>query len=126
MKYRDDPEPLTHSVAVYQDLKYGWFSVMHFNGDAARDARLHPGDVRISEPMELTFTRLNDEAVVASALETLSAMEQGARKELADKLVAIGMQRSQLLSLTHQPDLTPEYAPPARVPAAPTIMEDFI
>lgn len=60
------------------------------------------GYVRISEPIELTFRAVSDDAIVANAVKSLDEAEREALNELNTKIAAIRAQKAQLLALTHQ------------------------
>lgn len=60
------------------------------------------GYTAASEVLEVTFTPLPAEVVVASQLDALDKREEELRSELADKIAAINERRSELRALTHQ------------------------
>lgn len=59
------------------------------------------GYVRISEPVEVRFTAISDDAVVQNAVAALNEEERKAIAELNAKVAAIRERKQQLLSLTH-------------------------
>lgn len=60
------------------------------------------GYVRISEPVEVHFAAINQDEIVARAVESLNAEERKVIDELNQKLAQIREKRSQLLALTHE------------------------
>ena len=60
------------------------------------------GYVRISEPVEVQFTAIDNDEMVAKAVESLNEEERKAIEELNNKIATIREKKSQLLALTHQ------------------------
>jgi len=89
-----------HAVALYKSLKYGWVSLFDYYGE--KDVEFHSDSVRISEPVEVMFRPLENDAVIQGALKTLDEMERQARIELEKKLAEFRNQRASLMALTHQ------------------------
>lgn len=58
--------------------------------------------VRVTEPVEITFTAISNDEVVAKAVESLNEEERKAIEELNTKIAGIREKRNQLLALTHQ------------------------
>ncbi len=78
----------------------------HFTPLPAGQLREYPklNCVRITEPVEVTFTAISNDEVVAKAVESLNEEERKAIEELNAKIAAIREKKSQLLALTHQVD----------------------
>lgn len=66
-----------------------------------REAPLQ-GYVRVSEPVEVQFIAINQDEIVARAVESLNEEERKVIDELNQKLAQIREKRSQLLALTHE------------------------
>lgn len=94
---------LQQTIAVYKNLTGDYCILLRFMGDT--DGDFHTGYVRISEPCDVTFAPLKNEAVVRNALKALDGLEHEARMELGEKLGKINEQREQLRSLTYQPEV---------------------
>jgi len=58
--------------------------------------------VRISEPVEIQFTAVDNDEIVAKAVESLNESERKAIEELNATIAAFREKKSQLLALTHQ------------------------
>lgn len=71
--------------------------------DGERREHILKGYVRISAPIEVAFTSLENDSIVQKAVESLDALERDAIRELNEKIAAIREQKSQLLALTYQP-----------------------
>lgn len=101
-----DPFAQPEKVALYRDLSGGWTHVSRFYGaPGIDDANYHYDVVRISEPVEVQFTKLEDKEAIANAISMLDAKE---KKILADSYVEvekIRQQKQSLLALTHQTDV---------------------
>lgn len=63
------------------------------------------GYVRITEPVDLKLTAIDDDSIVQKAVESLNEEERKAIEELNKKIVGIRERKNQLLSLTHQPEV---------------------
>lgn len=89
-------------MAVYRNMEQnamnGWESVRRI--DLYENMG---GYCRVSEPAEVTFQPLKDDAVIQNALHALDGAELKAREDLQRTLDRIKDQRAQLLMLTHKP-----------------------
>lgn len=76
----------------------------HCNPLPADQKREYPKQsyVRISEPVELSFSPISSDEIVAKAVESLNEEERKTIDELNRKIAAIREKKSQLLALTHQ------------------------
>lgn len=99
MTKNDNPFDKPHRVALCRSMKYGWLSILDYADD-----RQYTEYVRISEPAEVRFQPLQDDAVIRNAIAACDAAEKAAYLELNQKLAQIREQKSQLLALTHQPE----------------------
>lgn len=70
-----------------------------------RRENLRASYVRISEPVEVTFTSVSNDEVIQKAVATLDAEERQAIDELNKKVAAIRERKSQLLAITFQPEV---------------------
>jgi hypothetical protein len=102
-------------IALYKRLDGGWYMVdeiryrnhdEHYSPLPEGEKREHAlsGYVRVSEPVEVAFSPLADDAVIQKAVESLDQAERDAIRELNEKIAAIRSQKAQLLALTHQPE----------------------
>lgn len=101
-------------VALYAQMsEHAWFAIFEVTysdydehhtklPDGERRERPMEGFVRISEPVTLKFTAIDDDAIVQKAVESLDAEERNAIEELNKKIAGIRERKSQLLALTHQ------------------------
>lgn len=64
--------------------------------------RALPGWVRISEPVEIKFTAVDNDSIVRHAVESLNEEERKIVDEMNKKLADIRGRKNQLLSLTHE------------------------
>lgn len=62
--------------------------------------------VRITEPVEIRFTAISDDAVVQNAIASLNEEERKAIAELNQKVTAIRERKAQLLALTYQSEVS--------------------
>lgn len=60
--------------------------------------------VRVSEYVEITFPKLQDEIVLDEYIAALDRSERAIRLEFQKKLDEIAGQRASLLALTHKPE----------------------
>lgn len=60
------------------------------------------GWVRVSEPVEVGFSGLENDIVVRNAVASLDEQERELRAELGKKIAEIQERRNQLLALTHE------------------------
>jgi len=101
-------------VALYASMDmseyYAVLEVMYVNYDEHLSP-LPPGQlreypkssyVRISEPVEIQFTAIDNDEIVAKAVESLNESERKAIEELNATIAAFREKKSQLLALTHQ------------------------
>ena len=65
--------------------------------------RTMEGWVRISEPVEVQFSCIDNDSIVRNAVASLEEQERQLRAELAKKLVTLHDRKNQLLALTYQP-----------------------
>jgi hypothetical protein len=106
--------PRTIALYASMDLDdyYSVQEVMYVNYDEHyttlpdRKQREYPRTsyVRISEPVEVGFTGIANDEIVAKAVESLNEQERKTIDELNVKLAAIREKKLQLLALTHQPE----------------------
>jgi hypothetical protein len=101
-------------VALYQRMDSdNWFTLWEVQySDCDENYRPLPdgelreepleGYVRITEPVEVTFTAIGNDEIVAKAVEALNAEEQKVIRELNKKLADIRGRKNQLLALTHE------------------------
>ena len=100
---KHDPFAEPRQVALYQELSSGWTRISTFYGEKD-DASVHCGDVRISEPVTVTFKPLSNNEAISNAVAALDAQE---KKLLADTEMAlrkIREQKQNFLALTHEPE----------------------
>jgi hypothetical protein len=114
MKDVRDQVAKKRKVALYASMDMGdYYPVLevsyvdydeHLNPLPAGQLREYPkqGYVRISEPIELSFSPISNDEIVAKAVESLNEEERKAIDELNRKIAAIREKKSQLLALTHQ------------------------
>ncbi len=62
------------------------------------------GFIRVSEPVKVTFTAIDNDMMVRNAVQSLNEEERKLIDELNTKLAQIRERKSQLLALTHQVD----------------------
>lgn len=62
------------------------------------------GYVRISEPVEVSFTAVDNDSMVRNAVASIDEEERKLRSELNRKLAQLQDRRNQLLALTYQPE----------------------
>ena len=86
---------MTHSVYLVV-TSYG--AVMVTSGDPKHDPE---GWVRISEPVEITFSPLTEERIVAAQLAAIDLAEEKLRSDFADKIAVLNNKRDELRALTH-------------------------
>lgn len=60
--------------------------------------------VRVSDPLEVGFTPVDDDSMVRNAVSSLDEQERALLDELNRKLADIKERRNQLLALTYQAD----------------------
>jgi hypothetical protein len=106
----------TRKVALFASLTipdfYMLWEVHYSNVDKHYDALPngetrevpHEGYVRVSEPIDLHFTAVSDDAVVQNAVASLDEAERKAIAELNAKIASIRSQKAQILALTYQPE----------------------
>jgi len=90
-------------IALYQDPKRGHVFVATYWGE--RDAILHAGDIRISQPLDVRFDQLPKDELVQTAIAALDAAEQTVRCEMQQRIDEIRERKQQLLALTYEPDV---------------------
>lgn len=61
------------------------------------------GYVRVSAPLEVKFTAIDEDMVIQKAVESLNAEERKAIEDLNAKIASIRERKNQLLALGHQP-----------------------
>jgi hypothetical protein len=89
-------------VALYQDPKYGSVYVGTYFGE--KDPQYHSGDIRLSAPLEVRFNSLPNDEMVQGAVKALDEAATQVRLEMQRQLDEIAERKSQLLSITFQPD----------------------
>ncbi len=101
-------------VALYASLEmsdyYPVMEVLYVNYDehysTLPDGQLreYPKNdyVRISEPVEIQFTSISHDEMVARAVDSLNEQERKAVDELNKKIAGIREKKAQLLALTYQ------------------------
>lgn len=106
------------TVALYSSMDMDdYYAVMevlyvdydeHYSPLPAGQKREYPKSsyVRISEPIEITFSAITNDEIVARAVESLNEEERKVIDELNRKIAAIREKKSQLLALTHQPEVS--------------------
>jgi hypothetical protein len=62
------------------------------------------GYVRVSKPVEVDFSAIGNDEIVAKAVESLTETERKIQVETEQKLAKIREQKKQLLALTYQPE----------------------
>lgn len=72
---------------------------------------------RVSEPVEIVFKPITDDATVQYMVQAIDAEENSARMALEQKLVELRERKASLLALTHQ--TVSEISPPAGTPLCP-------
>jgi hypothetical protein len=103
------------NIALYKSLDSDWYTVdevrfatfdEHYRPLPEGEARekVMKGFVRVSEPVEVTFSQLGNDSIIQKAVESLDEAEREAIRELNAKIAAIREQKSQLLALTYQPE----------------------
>jgi hypothetical protein len=104
----------SREIALYAQLSaHTWFCVFEVTysdydehrtklPDGERRERPMEGFVRVSEPIRVEFTAINDDAIVQNAVESLDAEERKAIEDLNAKIASIRERKAQLLTLTHQ------------------------
>lgn len=95
-----DPFAEPRQVALYQDMSHGWTRVSRFWGKD--DSLNHSGDVRISEPLDVTFKPLSSNEAITNAVAVLDAQEKKLLADTEMSLRKIREQKQNLLALTHQ------------------------
>lgn len=70
--------------------------------DGQTRERQKKGYVRISEPVEISFSAISNDAVIENAVKSLDEAERAVIREMNEKIAAIRGQKAQLLALTHQ------------------------
>lgn len=90
-------EDLTQRVAIYR-MKYGTLMVTEHDDFRETD----PEYVRMTEPVEVTFTPLPDETIVAGRVSALDAEIQKVRAETEVKINRLIDEKQRLLAITHQ------------------------
>lgn len=105
------------TVALYTSMTredyYSVMEVMYVNYDERHQLlsegqkREYPfeGYVRISEPLEIQFSAISNDEMIAKAVESLNEEERKVIDELNRKIAGIREKKSQLLALTYE---TPE------------------
>lgn len=104
-----------HFVALYGHLELNFVSVNevryvnydeHYAPLPEGQTREMPcnGYVRLTEPVEVRFTAIDNDALVRNAVESLNEQERKVVEELNEKLAQIRERKNQLLALTHQPE----------------------
>jgi hypothetical protein len=94
-----DPFAEPHQIALCQSIDLGYLTVWEL-----RDGKTPSGYVRLSEPVAVTFTKVNKTEGVQEALQAINEMERAARNELSRKLSEFADRRASLLALTYQPE----------------------
>lgn len=113
MKDTQEEIALPRKVALYKSLDSDYYMISevqfskldeHYNvlPEGEERERVVRGYVRITAPVEVSFTSLDNDSVIQKAVETLDEMERDAIRELNQKIASIREQKSQLLALTHQ------------------------
>ncbi len=87
---------LTREVALYCS-KNGYLAVQHTGGWMDNDDDY----VRISEPLEVTFTALSDEVVLASRVDAIDEEIKITRAKFTKTLDDLKDQKQRLLAITY-------------------------
>lgn len=87
-------------LALFRDVSPGVLNGYESINESHMDSA--SGYVRLSEYIEITFERLQDEIVIDKYIAALDRAEQQVRLELQQKLDQIAGQRANLLALTHK------------------------
>ena len=90
-------EDLTVTVALYLS-KYGTHTVNKFDCWIDEDSDY----VRVSEPMEITLTPLDDETVLKARVDSIDNQIETVRAELTRKVNDLTDQKQRLLAITHE------------------------
>jgi hypothetical protein len=103
-------------IALYADLTIDDFVMTHEVNYVTYDehyTRLPEGEsreipmegsVRITEPVDVSFTAIDNDAIVSNAVKSLDAEELKLRAELNKKIATIRDRKNQLLALRYQPE----------------------
>jgi hypothetical protein len=116
MKNMQEEISRSRKVALFKSLDSDYYMIDEFrltsfdenyrplpNGEERE--RIIKGYVRISEPIEVSFSSMASDSIIQKAVESLDALEADARRELNEKIAAIREQKSQLLALTYQAEV---------------------
>ena len=90
-------EDLTQSVAIYA-LKYGTLVISEVDDYSEMNA----DKVRLTERLEVTFTPLEDEEVLAAQVQFIDNEIEKTRAELTRKIEDLKDQKQRLLAITHE------------------------
>ncbi len=88
---------LTREVALFSS-KNGYLAVQHTGGWMSDDDDY----VRVSEPLEVTFTPLPDEVVLASRVDAIDEEIKITRAKFTKTLDDLKDQKQRLLAITHE------------------------
>jgi hypothetical protein len=102
MKNDTDPFAEPRQIALCQHIEHGWFTVWELRDDGKAPINY----VRISEPVTVSFQKVNATEGVQDALQAIDEMERAARNELGRKLSEFADRRASLLALTYQPEVS--------------------
>ena len=92
------PFDTPHYVALYQSIEYKWYSLLEHHPDSPR----YDSHVRISEPVEVRFTKLQNSEAIQEAVAALDAREKSIVEEFGQALAKLREQKASLLALTHE------------------------
>lgn len=90
-------EDLTQVVAIYT-TQYGTLFTSEVDGYKETD----PDYVRVTEPMKVTFTPLDDEIVLKGRIDAIDNQIEETRAELTRKISDLTDQKQRLLAITHE------------------------
>ena len=92
-----------YAVALYQEINHGWLWIYEYRVDHDGKEVPYFDRLRLSEPIEVTFTAAPLADQMATAMAALDAQEREARATLAKTLATINDTKQRLLAITHQP-----------------------
>ncbi len=86
-----------HRIVALYASKNGYLAVQHISGWMDNDDDY----VRVSEPLEVTFTALSDDVVLASRVDAIDKEIEITRAQFTKTLDDLKDQRQKLLAITH-------------------------
>lgn len=115
MKNLKEETAKRRTIALYANLEGNWFMVNEVRyvpyderytplPDGQHRETVMDGYVRVSEPVEVDFSAIGNDQIIAKAVESLTETERKIQVEAETKLAKVREQKRQLLALTHQPE----------------------